>query len=146
MLDQTEPIVYKLREKYAAYEKSGKHFPQLAKESGVSEVTAKRIINGVTQKPSISDVIALWKAMGGTSTELFDDTVKVDVVAESPQVVVPQIDEKLYTQIIDIYKEQLKEKDKRITSLIKVVTILIISLALVCIAAVIAADIIAVIE
>ncbi len=134
MVDQTEPIVYKLQEKYAIYEKSGKHFPQLAKESGVSEVTTKRIINGITQKPNISDVIKLWKAMGGTATELFDDTaIKVDVVAETPQVVVPQIDEKLYNQIIDIYKDQLKEKDKRITVLIGLVAALIVSLVAVCI-------------
>ncbi len=133
MLDQTEPIIYKLREKYEIYEKSGKHFAQLAKECGISEVTVKRIINGVTQKPSISDVIKLWKAMGGTATELFDDNVKVDVVVETPQVVVPQIDEKLYTEIINIYKEQLKEKDKRISSLIGLVAALIVALVAVCI-------------
>lgn len=138
MLDQTEPIVYKLQEKYAIYEKSGKHFPQLAKESGISEVTTKRIINGVTQKPNISDVIKLWKAMGGTATELFDDTViKVDVAAETPQVIVPQIDEKLYTQIIDIYKEQLKAKDKRINGLLGIVAGLIVALVAISIVALI---------
>lgn len=136
MVDQIEPIVYKLQEKYAIYEKSGKHFPQLAKESGVSEVTTKRIINGVTQKPNISDVIKLWKAMGGTATELFDDTdIKVDVVTETPQVVVPQIDEKLYNQIIDIYKDQLKSKDKRITILLGIISALILALVAVCIVA-----------
>ena len=136
MIDQTQPIVYKLREKYAIYEKSGKHFAQLAKESGVPEVTAKRIILGVTQKPNISDVIKLWKAMGGTATELFDDTVKVDVQAETPQVVVPTIDVNVYNQMIEIYKEQIKEKDKRITTLIRLVTGLILSLVVVCIAAI----------
>lgn len=134
MVDQTEPIVYKLREKF---EKCGKTLSQVSKDSGVAEITAKRIINGVTQKPSISDVIALWKAMGGTATELFDDKVKVDVVAETPQVVVPQVDQKLYQEIINIYKEQLKSKDRRITSLIAIVAGLIVALVAVCIVALI---------
>ena len=137
MVDQTEPIIYKLQEKFAIYEKSGKHFPQLAKESGVSEVTTKRIINGVTQKPNISDVIKLWKAMGGTATELFDDTIKVDVVTETPQVVVPQIDEKLYNEIINIYRDLLKIKDKRISTLLCIIAGLIVSLVAVCIFAVV---------
>ena len=49
----------------------------------------------------------------------------------------PQIDEKLYNQIIDIYKEQLKEKDKRITTLIGLVAVLIVALAAVCVVALI---------
>ena len=70
--------------------------------------------------------------MGGTATELFDNTVKVDVVSEAPQVVVPQVDERLYNEIITIYKDLLKIKDKRITTLLVFVGVLIISLIAVC--------------
>ena len=127
MVDQTDPIVYKLRE---LKEKYGKSFQQLSKDSGVSEITAKRIVTGVTQKPSISDVIKLWKAMGGTAAELFDDTFKVDIAAEAPQVVVPQVDERLYNEIISIYKDLLKVKDKRINTLLTFVGILTAALIL----------------
>ena len=144
MIDENVAILDKLN---SQRKKSGKSYAQIADEIGTSESTVIRIYSGKQKNLSISDVINLWKLTGGgNSADLFNDNIKVDVVAETPQVVVPQIDEKLYNQIIDIYKEQLKEKDKRITSLIKVVTILIVALAAVCIAAVIAADIIAVIE
>ena len=144
MTNENVAILDKLNEQR---KKSGKSYAQIADEIGTSESTVIRIYSGKQKNLSISDVISLWKLTGGgNSADLFNDNIKVDVVAETPQVVVPQIDEKLYNQIIDIYKEQLKEKDKRITSLIKVVTILIVSLALVCVAAVIATDIIAVIE
>ena len=143
MTNENVAILDKLNEQR---KKSGKSYAQIADEIGTSESTVIRIYSGKQKNLSISDVISLWKLTGGgNSADLFNDNIKVDVVAETPQVVVPQIDEKLYNQIIDIYKEQLKEKDNRITSLIKVITILIVSLALVCVAAVIAADIIAVI-
>ena len=143
MTNENVAILDKLNEQR---KKSGKSYAQIADEIGTSESTVIRIYSGKQKNLSISDVISLWKLTGGgNSADLFNDNIKVDVVAETPQVVVPQIDEKLYNQIIDIYKEQLKEKDHRITSLIKVVTMLIVALAVVCIAAVIAADIIAVI-
>jgi hypothetical protein len=83
-----------------------------------------RILSGKSSKASLSDVIALWKAMGGVATELFDDTVKIDVVSEAPQVVVPQVDERLYNEIISIYKDLLKVKDKRINTLLTFVGVL----------------------
>lgn len=128
MIDQTDPIVYKLRD---LKEKYGKSYQQLAKDSGVSEITAKRIITGVTQKPSITDVIKLWKAMGGTAAELFDDSFKVDIAADAPQVVIPQVDEKLYNEIISIYKDLLKIKDKRITTLLAFLGVLSAALILI---------------
>ena len=144
MTNENVAILDKLNEQR---KKSGKSYAQIADEIGTSESTVIRIYSGKQKNLSISDVIDLWKLTGGGNpADLFNDNIKVDVVAETPQVVVPQLDEKLYSQIIDIYKEQIKEKDKRITSLIKVVTMLIVALALVCIAAVIAADIIAVID
>lgn len=135
MIDQTEPIVYKLKEEYA---KCGKNYRMIGDEVGLSELNVKRIINGVTQRPHISDLNKIWKAMTGkaTTADLYDETVKVDIVAETPQVVVPTVDANVYNQMIEIYKEQIKEKDKRITTLIRLVTGLILSLVVVSIAAI----------
>ena len=115
MTEEYIAIVDKLK---AQRQKCGKSYQQLASEVGISESTVIRILTRKSEKASISDVIALWKAMGGNATELFDDTVKVDVVSEAPQVVVPQIDERLYSEIISIYKDLLKVKDKRINTLL----------------------------
>lgn len=134
MIEENVSIIDKLK---AQKVKCGKTSQQIAKDANLSESTVTRIFSGKTPNPTIAIVIALWKAMGGTATELFDDTVKVDVVAETPQVVVPQIDEKLYNQIIDIYKDQLKSKDKRITILLGIIGALILSLVVVCIVALI---------
>lgn len=115
MIDQNEAIVDRLR---ALKTKTGMSALQIAEKSELPESTITRILSGKTANPTIATVIAIWKAMGGTATDLFDDTVKVDVVSEAPQVVVPQIDERLYNQIIDIYKDLLKIKDKRISTLL----------------------------
>ncbi len=66
--------------------------------------------------------------MGGKASDIFDDTVKVDVVSEAPQVVVPQVDERLYNEIINIYKDLLKTKDRRISTLLGFVGVLIVAL------------------
>ncbi len=134
MIDENVAILDKLN---AQRKKSGKSYAQIAEEFGTSESTVIRIYAGKQKNLSLSDVINLWKLTGGgNSAVLFNDTIKVDVVTETPQVVVPQIDEKLYNQIIDIYKEQLKEKDRRITTLIRLVTGLILSLVVVSIVAI----------
>ena len=135
MIDENVAILDKLN---AQRKKSGKSYAQIAEEFGTSESTVIRIYAGKQKNLSLSDVINLWKLTGGgNSAVLFNDTIKVDVVTETPQVVVPQIDEKLYNQIIDIYKDQLKEKDRRITSLIAIVAGLIVALVAVCIVALI---------
>lgn len=135
MIDQTEPIVYKLKEEYA---KCGKTYKDIGQMVGLPELAVKRIINGVTQRPHISDLNKIWKAMTGktTTADLYDETVKVDIIAETPQVVVPTVDANVYNRMIEIYTDQLKEKDKRITTLIKLVTGLILSLVVVSIAAI----------
>lgn len=125
MIDQNEAIVDRLRELRL---KTGMSYQQVAAKSGYPESTVTRIFSGKTPNPTVATVIAMWKAMGGTATDLFDDTVKVDVVSEAPQVVVPQIDEKLYNEIINIYKDLLKVKDKRISMLMGLVTALIAAL------------------
>ena len=129
MIDENVAIIDKLK---AQKVKCGKSAQQIAKDSDLSESTVTRVLSGKTPNPTIAIVIAMWKAMGGTATELFDETVKVDVVSEAPQVVVPQVDERLYNEIINIYKDLLKIKDKRITTLLVFVAVLILSLVAVC--------------
>lgn len=125
MTEEYIAIIDKLKAQKA---KCPKSYSQLANEIKVSESTVMRILTGKSTNPTISDVIALWKAMGGKATELFDDTMKVDVVSEAPQVVVPQVDERLYNEIINIYKDLLKVKDRRITTLLAFVGVLIVAL------------------
>lgn len=125
MIDQNEAIIDRLK---ALKVKSGKSALQIAKECDMPESTVTRILSGKTPNPTVSTVIAMYKAMGGTAAEIFDDTVKVDVVSEAPQVVVPQVDERLYNEIINIYKDLLKIKDRRITTLLAFLGVLIVAL------------------
>jgi predicted transcriptional regulator len=125
LTDEYIAIIDKLKSQRV---KCGKSYQVLANETDLSESTVVRILTGKSTNPAISDVIALWKAMGGKATELFDETVKVDVVSEAPQVVVPQVDERLYNEIINIYKDLLKTKDRRITTLLAFVGVLIVAL------------------
>ena len=135
MTDENIAILDKLNEQR---KKSGKSYAQIADEVGMSESTVIRIYAGKQKNLSVTDVIKLWKLTGGgNAVDLFNDNIKVDVVAETPQVVVPQIDEKLYNQIIDIYKEQLKAKDKRINGLLGIVAGLIVALVAISIVALI---------
>ena len=127
MVEENVAIVDKLK---AQKVKCGKTSQQIAKDSNLSESTVTRVLSGKTPNPTIAIVIAMWKAMGGTATELFDDTVKVDVVSEAPQVVVPQVDERLYNEIINIYKDLLKVKDRRINTLLGFLGVLTASLIL----------------
>ena len=129
MVDENVAIIDKLK---AQKVKCGKTAQQIAQDSNQSESTVTRIFSGKTPNPTIATVIAMWKAMGGKATDLFDETVKVDVVSEAPQVVVPQVDERLYNEIISIYKDLLKIKDKRITTLLVFIAVLILSLVTVC--------------
>lgn len=128
MIEQNEAIIDRLK---ALKVKSGKTSAQIAKECDIPESTVTRILSGKTPNPTISTVILMAKAMGGKAAEIFDDTVKVDVVSEAPQVVVPQIDERLYNEVISIYKDLLKIKDTRITTLMIFVGVLIVALVLV---------------
>ena len=127
MVEENVAIVDKLK---AQKVKCGKTSQQIAKDSNLSESTVTRVLSGKTPNPTIAIVIAMWKAMGGTATELFDDTVKVDVVSEAPQVVVPQVDERLYNEIINIYKDLLKVKDRRINTLLGFLGVLTAALIL----------------
>lgn len=128
LIDQNDAIVDRLR---ALKVKSGLTAQQIAEKSKLPESTITRILSGKTSNPTIASVIQMAKAMGGTATDIFDDTVKVDVVSEAPQVVVPQVDERLYNEIISIYKDLLKVKDKRISILMGFVGVLIVALVVV---------------
>ena len=130
MEEQNVSIVDKLK---AQKVKCGKSSQQIAQDSGLSDSTVTRIFSGKTPNPTIAIVIAMWKAMGGTATELFDDTIKVDVVSEAPQVVVPQVDERLYNEIIGMYKDSIKTKDKWIKTLFILVAVLVIFIITVCV-------------
>ena len=125
MVDKSEAIIDRLK---ALKAKSGMTSQQIAEKSKIPESTITRIFSGKTANPTITTVIAIAKAMGGTSSDIFDDTVKVDVVSDTPQVVVPQVDEKLYNEIINIYKDLLKIKDRRINTLLTFVAVLIAAL------------------
>ncbi len=118
MIDQTEPIVYKLKEMYA---KCGKTYKEIGQMVGLPELVVKRIINGVTQRPYITDVSNIWKAMTGktTTADLYDENVKVDIVAETPQVVVPTVDANVYNQMIQMYKDIIATKDESFNKIIK---------------------------
>ena len=122
MIDQNEAIIDRLK---ALKAKCGKSISQIAKECDVPESTVTRILSGKTPNPTVATVIAMYKAMGGTAADVFDDTVKVDVVSEAPQVVVPTIDERLYNEVIGIYKDLLKSKDIWIKILFGLVSILV---------------------
>jgi transcriptional regulator with XRE-family HTH domain len=122
LIDQNEAIIDRLK---ALKVKSGKTALQIAKDCDVPESTVTRILSGKTPNPTVSTVIAMYKAMGGTAADIFDDTVKVDVVSEAPQVVVPQVDERLYNEIINIYKDMMKSKDKWIKILFALVSALV---------------------
>ena len=130
LTDEYIAIIDKLK---AQRIKCGKSYQQLANETYLSESTVMRILMGKNTNPAITDVIALWKAMGGVATELFDNTIKVDVVSEAPQVVVPTVDERLYNEIINIYKDLLKIKDKHIGTLMIFLGVLIAALIALCI-------------
>ena len=125
MIDQNEAIIDRLK---ALKVKSGKTSLQIAKDCNIPESTITRIFSGKTPNPTVSTVVAMTKAMGGTAADIFDDTVKVDVVSEAPQVVVPTVDERLYNEIINIYKDLLKIKDRRITTLLAFLGVLIVAL------------------
>ena len=125
MIDQNEASIDRLK---ALKVKSGKTSLQIARECDMPESTVTRILSGKTPNPTVSTVISMYKAMGGTAADIFDDTVKVDVVSEAPQVVVPTVDERLYNEIINIYKDLLKIKDRRITTLLAFLGVLIVAL------------------
>jgi transcriptional regulator with XRE-family HTH domain len=118
LIDNNEPIIERLRELKA---KSGLTVAKIAKNSNgeLTESTINRILMGKTKNPTITTVIMLAKAMGFKATDPFDETIKVDVQAEEPQVLVPTVDVNVYNQMIQMYKDIIATKDQTHDSIIK---------------------------
>ena len=118
MIDSNEPILAKLKELKA---KSGLTNAQIAKNSNgeLPESTVNRIFMGKTKNPTIATIIMLARAMGFKATDVFDETMKVDVQAETPQVVVPTVDVNVYNQMIQMYKDIIATKDETYNPIIK---------------------------
>ncbi len=118
MIDSNEPILEKLKE---LKKKSGLTNAQISKNSNgeLPESTINRIFMGKTKNPTIATIATLARAMGFRATDVFDDTMKVDVQAETPQVVVPTVDANVYNQMIQMYKDIIATKDETYNNVIK---------------------------
>ncbi len=118
MIYNNESIIAKLKE---LKEKSKLTNAQIAKNSNgeLSESTIHRILMGKMKNPSLASVIVLIKAMGFKSTDVFDETFKVDVETETPQVVVPTIDANVYNQMIQMYKDIISTNNQTHSETIK---------------------------
>jgi len=118
LIDTNEPIISKLKELKA---KSGLTVAQISKNSKgeLPESTINRILMGKTKNPSIASVVTLIRSMGFKATDVFDETMKVDVQAETPQVVVPTVDVNVYNQMIQMYKDIISTKDMTYNDIIK---------------------------
>lgn len=99
-----DSIIAKLKELKV---KSGLTNAQIAKNSNgeLPESTINRIFMGKTKNPTIATIIILARAMGFKATDVFDETFKVDVETDAPQVVVPTIDANVYNEMIKMYKD-----------------------------------------
>lgn len=118
LIYNNESIIAKLQD---LKEKSKLTNAQIAKNSNgeLSESTIHRILMGKMKNPSLASVIVLIKSMGFKSTDVFDETIKLDVETEVPQVVVPTIDANVYDQIIKMYKDMIATKDTAYNDMVK---------------------------
>ena len=113
-----DSIIAKLKELKA---KSKLTNAQIAKNSNgeLPESTINRIFMGKTKNPTIATIIILARAMGFKATDVFDETFKVDVETEAPQVVVPTIDANVYNEMIKMYKDIIATKDIAYKDMVK---------------------------
>lgn len=88
--------------------KSGMSALEISAKSGVPESTVTRIFQKKTVNPTITTVVAIYKAMGGTAAEIFGDDVRVNVVSEASPT------SKESAELIALYKETIKTKDRHI--------------------------------
>ena len=118
MIESNEPIIEKLRE---LKEKSGLTSAQISKNTKgeLPESTINRIFMGKTKNPTIVTIVALAQAMGFEAADVFEKTMKVDVHAETPQVVVPTIDANVYNQMIQMYKDIIQTNELKYNDIIK---------------------------
>lgn len=118
MIDTNEPIIEKLKE---LKKKSGLTNAQISKNTNgeLPESTINRIFIGKTKNPTITTVIMLAKAMGFKATDPFDETQKINVQAETPQVVVPTVDANVYNQMIQMYKDIIQTNELKYNDVLK---------------------------
>ena len=94
-------------------DKSGMTTKQIADKCDIPESTVARIFSGKTPNPTIITVMAMTKAMGGTAADIFDDNAQVNTAPTVPQAVMTDMEQK-NSEIIELYKEIIKTKDKYI--------------------------------
>jgi transcriptional regulator with XRE-family HTH domain len=110
LIDQNEAIIDRLK---ALKVKSGKTALQIAKDCNIPESTVTRILSGKTPNPTVSTVIAMYKAMGGTAADIFDDNAQVNTAPAVPQFVLTDVERK-NLEITELYKDIINSKDKTI--------------------------------
>ena len=92
----------------ALKDKSGMTSKEIAEKSNVPESTVTRILSGKTENPTIITVMAMTKAMGGTSADIFDDDAQI---IPSANVIVSDA-EKRHSEVVDLYREIVETKNK----------------------------------
>jgi transcriptional regulator with XRE-family HTH domain len=112
LIDQNEAIIDRLK---ALKVKSGKTALQIAKDCNIPESTVTRIFSGKTPNPTVSTVVAMTKAMGGTAADIFDDNAQVNTAPAVPTKVLTEMEEK-NLEIVDLYKGIISSKDETIRS------------------------------
>lgn len=114
MIEQTDYFQPLLDRLLAERQRLGLTNAQIARNSKgrLQEITVNRIFTGKTRTPGIDTLLILCDAMGIKLRDLVGDDIKIDVQAEQPQVVVPTIDANVYNQIIQMYKDIIKSKDR----------------------------------
>ena len=110
MILQDKAFLERLR---ALKDKSGLTTKQIAEKCDTPESTVTRILSGKTPNPTIITVLAMVKAMGGTAADVFDDDAQVNTAPAVPQVVLTDMERK-NIEIIELYKDIIKSKDKTI--------------------------------
>ena len=114
-------------------DKSGMTTKQIAERCNIPESTVTRIFSGKTPNPTIITVMAMTRAMGGTAADIFDDNAQINTAPKVPQTVLSDIERK-NLEIVELYKEIIKTKDKYIKfltgALIGIATLLVVLLFL----------------
>ena len=114
MILQDKAFLERLR---ALKDKSGLTTKQIAEKCDIPESTITRIFSGKTPNPTIITVMAMVKAMGGQTADVFDDNAQINTAPTVPQVVLTDIEQK-NLEIVELYKSIIKSKDKYIKFLV----------------------------
>lgn len=120
-------MVEKLRQ---LKEKSHMTNQQIAGKSNIPESTVARIFSGKTPNPTVTTVIAMARAMGGSAADLLSEEEETDErtptadadssaaepdknahVGGPPLSADGAVHEKIYEDMLRLYKEELRKKD-----------------------------------